>query len=78
MHGIERFVYQKEYSLIVANIKTAPKKQNMIDFLVKSKRTDGIILPSNIIDDELVDKLCNHNIPFVSIGQPTISNEPIS
>jgi LacI family transcriptional regulator len=40
MHGIERFVYQKEYSLIVANIKTAPKKQNMIDFLVKSKRTD--------------------------------------
>jgi DNA-binding LacI/PurR family transcriptional regulator len=78
MHGIERYVYQKEYSLIVANIKTAPKKQNMIDFLVKSKRTDGIILPSNIIDDELVAKLCEHNIPFVSIGQPSVSSSPIS
>jgi len=69
-HGIENFVYKNGYSLLVANVKTAQKGQDMIDFITKSKRADGIILPSNILTDELAKRLKEENVPFVSIGQP--------
>ncbi|MBG0762691.1 LacI family DNA-binding transcriptional regulator [Acholeplasma laidlawii] len=78
MYGIERYVYQKEYSLIVANMKTMIKNQNIVDYLVKSRRTDGIILPSTIIDDALIDTLHKYQIPFVSIGQPVLNKLPVS
>lgn len=69
-HGIENYVYKNGYSLLVANVKTAQKGQDMIDAITKSKRADGIILPSNILTDELARRLKEENVPFVSIGQP--------
>ncbi|MFA6620271.1 MAG: LacI family DNA-binding transcriptional regulator [Bacilli bacterium] len=77
-HGIENYVYKNGYSLLVANVKTAQKGQDMIDFITKSKRADGLILPSNILTDELAKKLNAEKIPFVSIGQPGSLSVPVS
>lgn len=78
MHGIERLVYKKEFSLIVANLNTTLKKQSVLDWLVKGKRTEGVILPSSILNSKLVDELKKDGVPFVSIGEPTNLKESVS
>ena len=78
MHGIEKQVYKNEYSFIVANLKTMMKKQSILDWLIKSKRTEGVILPSSIITSNVVENLRKDKIPFVSIGEPTHLKESIS
>jgi DNA-binding LacI/PurR family transcriptional regulator len=70
MHGIEKYVYNKEYSFIVANLKTMMKKQSVLDWLIRSKRTEGVILPSSMLDSKTVESLRKDKIPFVSIGEP--------
>ena len=78
MHGIEKIVYKNEYCLIVANLKTMLKKEKVLDWLIKGKRTEGVILPSSIIDSKMVKELKKNKIPFVSIGEPKDLREPIS
>jgi len=78
MHGIEKYVYRHEYNLIIANTKTKIRKQSVIEWLINSKRTDGVILPSTVVDDELISLLKERNIPFVSLGQPTGVKHPVS
>jgi DNA-binding LacI/PurR family transcriptional regulator len=70
MHGIEKQVYSKEYSFIVANLKTVMKKQSVLDWLIKSKRTEGVILPASMLDNKTVENLKKDHIPFVLIGEP--------
>jgi len=70
MHGIEKVVYEKEFCLIVANLDTKLRKDNILDWLVKGKRTEGVILPSSIIDSKIIKELKEFNIPFVLIGDP--------
>lgn len=70
MHGIEKYVYNQEYSFIVANLKTMMKKQTVLDWLIRSKRTEGVILPSSMLDSKTVESLRKDKIPFVSIGEP--------
>ncbi len=77
MHGIEKFVYQNEYSLIVANLKTKMKKHSVLNWLVKAKRTEGVILPSSILDSDMINEFKNDGIPFVAIGEPTQLKDPI-
>jgi len=78
MHGIEKVVYENEYCLIVANLKTMLKNDKVLNWLIKGKRTEGIILPSSIIDSKMVNELKKNKIPFVSIGEPQDLREPIS
>lgn len=78
MHGIEKFVYKKEYSLIVANLNTTMKKESILDWLVKSKRTDGVILPSSILNSHIVKDLKREGVPFVAIGETTHLKESFS
>lgn len=78
MHGIEKQVYSKEYSFIVANLKTVMKKQSVMEWLIKSKRTEGVILPSSMIDAKTVESLKQDNIPFVLIGEPIHLKEAIT
>ncbi|MCF7932485.1 MAG: LacI family transcriptional regulator [Acholeplasmataceae bacterium] len=70
MHGIEKYVYHNEYSLIVANLNTKVKKSGVLDWLVKGRRTDGVILPSSILTTDIVEGLRRAKIPFVSLGEP--------
>ena len=78
IHGIEKVVYDKEYCLVVANINSVMKEQNIIDWLIKGKRTEGLILPSSIINDELIRSLKKYGVPFVIIGDPDILHETVS
>lgn len=78
MHGIEKQVYSNEYSLIVANLKTVMKKQSVMDWLIKSKRTEGIIMPASMIDNKAVENLKNDHIPFVLIGEPIHLKEAVT
>ncbi len=78
MHGIEKFVYLNEYNLVIANMKTKIRKQSVLEWLINSKRTDGLILPSAVVDDELVNILNQKKIPFVSIGEPKISKTDVN
>ncbi|MBU1093212.1 MAG: LacI family transcriptional regulator [Firmicutes bacterium] len=78
MHGIEKLVYHKEFSLIVANLNTTLKKQSVLEWLVKGKRTEGVILPSSILTSAIVEELKRDHVPFVSIGETTQLKESVS
>lgn len=78
MHGIEKVVYDKEYCLIVANLNTLLHKEGVLDWLVQGKRTEGVILPSTIVNSKIVKELSKNSIPFVSIGEPVNINESIT
>jgi DNA-binding LacI/PurR family transcriptional regulator len=78
MHGIERHVYRKEYSLIVANLNSTQKNQSVIEWLIKGKRTDGVILPASILSSAMIEILRKYNIPFVAIGEPVGLKESVS
>ncbi len=78
MHGIENYCSSKGFSLMVANINTNLKRNNIIEWLVKSKRTEGIILPTSILTPNLVKKLKLLDVPFVAIGEINYFEENIS
>lgn len=78
MHGIEKVVYDNEFCLVVANINSILREQNIIDWLVKGKRTEGLFLPSSIVNDALIRSLKDYKIPFVIIGDPDVLYESTS
>ncbi|MFA7075934.1 MAG: LacI family DNA-binding transcriptional regulator [Candidatus Izemoplasmatales bacterium] len=78
MHGIEKYCQEKEFSLMVANVNTKMKKQDMISWLVKTKRTEGVILPVSILNKELVKELKDMGIPFVAVGEVDSIQENVS
>lgn len=78
MQGIEKIVYKNEYSLILANLNTFLKNENVLDWLIKGKRTEGVIFPSSIIDSKIIKDLQNNNVPFVSIGEPVNIRDEIN
>ena len=56
MHGIETIVYKRGLCLIIANLNTSQKKDDMLNRLIHKKRTQGVMLPSSIINPQLVKK----------------------
>ncbi len=78
MHGIENIIYENKYSLVVANVKHIEKEEDLITWLVKTKRTEGIILPSSLADEDMLKSLKKENIPFVVLGDPDSLKESSS
>lgn len=77
MHGIETVVYSRGLCLIIANLQTSLNKDDMFNRLIHEKRTQGVILPSSIMNPHLVKELKNIKFPFVTIGEPSGIKEPI-
>ncbi|NLO38416.1 MAG: LacI family transcriptional regulator [Ruminiclostridium sp.] len=77
MHGIETIVYKRGLCLIIANLNTSQNKDDMLNRLIHEKRTQGVMLPSSIINPQLVKNLKGIRFPFVSIGEPEGIKEPI-
>jgi DNA-binding LacI/PurR family transcriptional regulator len=77
IHGIETIVYNNGLCLIIANMQTPTKKENMLDWLIHGKRTQGVILPSAIVDSQMVRDLKKMKFPFVVLGEPADCREPI-
>jgi DNA-binding LacI/PurR family transcriptional regulator len=78
MHGIEKIIYKNNYSLVVANVRHIEKEQDLITWLVKTKRTEGIILPSSIAVDSMIQKLKKERMPYVVLGDPDSLKETSS
>lgn len=78
MHGVEKVIYKNKYSLVVVNVRQLEREQDLINWLVNAKKTEGIILPSSIADDYLVKKLKERDMPFVVLGDPDLLNETLS
>jgi DNA-binding LacI/PurR family transcriptional regulator len=77
IHGIETIVYNNGLCLIIANLQTSVKKDNMLGWLIHGKRTQGVILPSAIVDSQIVKELKKIKFPFVVLGEPADCREPI-
>lgn len=77
IHGIETIVYDNGLCLIIANLQTPMKKENMLDWLIHGKRTQGVILPSAIVDAQMVRDLKSIKFPFIVLGEPADCREPI-
>jgi DNA-binding LacI/PurR family transcriptional regulator len=77
MHGIEKVVYQKDLCLIIANMQTVIKKENILTWLINGKRTQGIILPSSLATEKNIKELNKHHFPFVVFGEPD-SPDPLN
>ncbi len=77
MHGIESVVYEKEYSLTIANVNDDEKYGFVFDKIVRSKKTDGLILPAAIFKEEWIDELKTMGIPYVLIGEVSESDEDL-
>jgi Transcriptional regulators len=77
MHGIETVVYNRGLCLIIANLQTTLKKDDILGQLIHGKRTQGVILPSSIMSPQLVKDMKKTKFPFVTIGEPEGIKEPI-
>lgn len=77
MHGIETVVYSRGLCLIMANLETTLKKDEILNWLIHGKRTRGVILPSSVMNPALVRELKKIKFPFVTIGEPEGIKEPI-
>jgi DNA-binding LacI/PurR family transcriptional regulator len=77
IHGIETIVYDHGLCLIIANLQTPMKRENMLEWLIHGKRTQGLILPSGIVDSKMVRGLKEIEFPFVVLGEPADGSEPI-
>lgn len=78
MHGIETVVYRKNMCLIIANLQTSLNGNDMVNWLINGKRTQGIILPSSILKPRMVRELKKIKFPFVTIGEPDNIKEPVN
>ncbi len=78
MHGVEKVIYKNDYSLVVVNVRQLEREQDLINWLVNAKKTEGIILPSSIADDTLIKQLNERKMPFVVLGDPNLLKESLS
>ncbi|WP_186577883.1 LacI family DNA-binding transcriptional regulator [Aquibacillus kalidii] len=67
--GMDEVLAQEGYQILLAN--TNHEKHKEIEFinLLKVRQVDGIILAATNVNDELLEKISQLNIPFVAIGQ---------
>lgn len=77
MHGIETIVYSKGLCLIIANIKTSLRNDNILKWLIQGKRAQGVVLPSSIVYTQMVRELKKMRFPFVVLGEPENCREPL-
>lgn len=77
MHGIETVVCSRGLCLILANLQTSLNRNDMLDRLIHGKRTQGVILPSSIMNPQRVKELRKINFPFVAVGEPMGIKESI-
>lgn len=77
MHGIETVVYSRGLCMIIANLESSLKQNELLKWLIYGKRTQGVILPSSLMSNQLVKELKKIKFPFVTIGEPEGIKEPI-
>ena len=71
--GIERYLDEKGYSLILKHI-TAPTAPDKIHELMLGEQADGIILHAGIVTKELAATVVKEALPHLVIGKPDFAS----
>lgn len=72
--GIEDAAHQIDHSVIVCNTDNNGKRTMKYLELLQSKRVDGLIIISEFLKDEYIEKIKRMNLPVVLIATRDLSN----
>lgn len=78
IYGIEKYCQKMGFSLMVSHVDTRHRNQDIVDWLVKTKRTEGIIMPVSILNTMRSKQLKEMGVPFVALGEAFSVKESIS
>lgn len=70
INAISEFLIENGYYTIYIHCNDSKKEKKYIDFLVKSRRVDGLIFLRNYENEKIFDFLEELNFPFSIIGKP--------
>ena len=70
LDGIEKVVYSQGYYLLIVNANTMVGNETALSRLILEKRVDGLILPSSILEKNLIGMMKKDEFPVVLIGEP--------
>lgn len=68
-YGIEKMLGQRGYYLMIVNMSNRSHGEDVIDKLIAEKRVDGIILPSQLSNADILDTIDQKGFPCVMLGQ---------
>lgn len=68
--GIEEVAQQNGYLLTLSNSDSIVNSGNALDKLIMEKRVDGLIIHVASITKNVIQKLEEHDFPYIVIGQP--------
>ena len=68
--GVESYMFMQEYDLTISHLGPDWKTEQIVQRFVANKKNNGILLPSSLLNQELVQELQDRNFPFVIIGDP--------
>ncbi|VWL85177.1 LacI family DNA-binding transcriptional regulator [Oceanivirga miroungae] len=70
INAISEFLIENKYYTIYIHCNNSKKEKEYIDFLVKSRRVDGLIFLRNYDDESIFNYLEEISFPFSIIGKP--------
>lgn len=70
INSISEFLIENKYYTIYIHCNNSKKEKEYIDFLVKSRRVDGLIFLRNYDDESIFKYLEELDFPFSIIGKP--------
>ena len=68
-YGIEKMLGQRGYYLMIVNMSNWSHGEDLVDRLISEKRVDGIILPSQLGNADILDTIDQKGFPCVMLGQ---------
>lgn len=68
-YGAEQQLNEKGYFLMIISIDGAKSGEVLLEKLAKEKRIDGMIIPADLISENLISILQKLNFPFVVFGK---------
>jgi DNA-binding LacI/PurR family transcriptional regulator len=68
-YGIEKILGQRGYYLMIVNMSNRSHGEDMVDKLISEKRVDGIILPSQLGNANIINTISQKGFPCVMLGQ---------
>jgi len=77
LRGISKYAHDEGYCLLLTTGNTEKEQMESLKSIVYGGRVDGLILMYSKVEDKILEKLLELNIPFSMIGRP-YSNEEIN
>lgn len=70
VRGAQSIILPKNFDLTLSDISYLNPNENFLTKFVYSKKADGLILHSSIINNEILEQLNELNYPYVILGKP--------